>query len=160
MPDTFPVTFHGFSKSHGAIALILQIKKRGVSEVKGLVPDPTGSGRGRAAIQGCLFLNLCSLPQPSAVSLKAEGSSGSGMTNCSGFSRKQGFLERGTFSAELEKVLGKPEGVGRFVCSVLLQRLDSQQGHPAVLEPYSCQIICTGKVISPIRKIKFGELLS
>lgn len=108
MPDTFPVTFHGFSKSHRTIALILQIKKMGVSEVKRLVPDPTVSGRGRAGIQGCLFLNLCSLPQPSAVSLKAEGSPGSGMTSRSGFSRKQGFLECGTFSAEFEKLLGKP----------------------------------------------------
>lgn len=68
-----------------------------------------------AGIQACLFLDLF-FPQPSAALLKAKDSTGSRMTNCSEFSRKQEFLECGTFSATLEKVLTKPRLVGHFIC--------------------------------------------
>ena len=53
MPDTFLGTFHDFSlnsqKSHGAITLILQVKKIG-SLFKWLVPDGTESAGGRVGI--------------------------------------------------------------------------------------------------------------
>lgn len=117
MPDTFPVTFHGFSKSHGAIALILQIQKRGSQRLRDLSRILLEVAEAGLQYKAVFFWTsvLCSTFSCLA---QADGSSGPGMTDCSGFSRKQGFLERGTFSAELEKVLGNPEGVGRFICSI------------------------------------------
>lgn len=45
----------------------------------------------------------------------SQNSTGSRMTNCSSFPRKERFLECGTFNVKPEKVSSKPRRVGRFI---------------------------------------------